>query len=64
MARVLDGRFTARIDEPFAVFIIGMRINKFLAFRKRVPTFRAMGPMIRELYWPPEKGFLGHELFM
>ena len=64
MARVLDGRFTARIDEPFAVFIIGMRINKFLAFGKWVPTFRAMGPMIRELYRHPEKGFLGHELFM
>jgi hypothetical protein len=25
MARVLDGRFTARMDEPFVVFIIGMR---------------------------------------
>ena len=24
MARILDGRFTARIDEPFVVFIIGM----------------------------------------
>jgi len=24
MARVLDGRFTARIDEPFVVLIIGM----------------------------------------
>ena len=64
MTRILDGRFTARIDEPFAVFIIGMRINKFLAFRKWVPTFRAMGPMIRELYRHPEKGFLGHELFV
>ena len=24
MARVIDGRYTARMDEPFAVFIIGM----------------------------------------
>ena len=64
MARVMEGRFTARIDEPFVVFIIGMRINRFFAFRKWVPTARAMGPMIRELYQHPEKGFLGHELFM
>jgi hypothetical protein len=30
MARVLDGRFMARIDEPFVVFIIGMwpRLHK------------------------------------
>jgi hypothetical protein len=25
MTRVLAGRFTARMDEPFVVFIIGMR---------------------------------------
>lgn len=24
MTQVMDGRFTARRDEPFAVFIIGM----------------------------------------
>ena len=64
MARVMEGRFTARIDQPFVVFIIGMRINRFFAFRKWVPTARAMGPMIRELYQHLEKGFLGHELFM
>jgi Domain of unknown function (DUF4188) len=64
MARVLDGRFTARMDEPFVVFIIGMRINKFFAFKKWVPTARAMGPMLRELYQHPEKGFLGAEFFL
>lgn len=64
MARILDGRFTARIDEPFVVFIIGMRINRFLAFKKWVPTARAMGPMLRELYQHPEKGFLGAEFFL
>ena len=41
-----------------------MRINRFLAFRKCVPTARAIGPMLRELYRHPEKGFLGHELFL
>ncbi len=64
MAQVTNGRFTARMDEPFAVFIIGMRINNFFAFKKWVPTVRAMGPMLRELYKHPEKGFLGGEFFV
>lgn len=63
MAKVLPGRFTAQTDEPFVVFIIGMRINKFLAFRKWIATARAMGPMIRTLYEHPEKGFLGAQTF-
>ncbi len=63
MARILEGRFTARMDEPFVVFIIGMRINRPLAIRKWLPTVRAMGPMLRELYQHPEKGFLGGEFF-
>ncbi len=64
MARVINGRFTARIDEPFVVFIIGMRINRFFAFRKWVPTARAMGPMLRELQQNPQKGLLGVEQFL
>lgn len=63
MAQVMNGRFTARTDEPFAVFIIGMRINKFLAFKQWIPKVRAMGPMLRELHRHPEKGFLGAEFF-
>jgi hypothetical protein len=60
---VVPGRFTARIDEPFVVFIIGMRVNRPLTFRKWVPTAMAMGPMLRELYKNPQKGFLGAEQF-
>lgn len=63
MARVIPGRFTAEIDEPFVVFLIGMRVNRPLAFRKWVPTAMAMGPMLRELYKSPQKGFLGAEQF-
>jgi Domain of unknown function (DUF4188) len=59
MAKVIPGRFTAQTDEPFVVFIIGMRVNKFFAFRKWFATAMAMGPMIRTLYEHPEKGFLG-----
>jgi hypothetical protein len=63
MAQVIKGRFTAKMDEPFVVFMIGMRINKFLAIRQWLPTARVMGPMLRELYSHPEKGFLGGEFF-
>ena len=63
MAHVIPGRFTARTDEPFVVFIIGMRINRPLTVRKWLPTARAMGPMLKELYQHPMKGFLGAELF-
>jgi hypothetical protein len=64
MAKVMNGRFTANMDEPFAVFMIGMRINNFLAVGKWLPTVRAMGPMLRELYKHPEKGFLGADFFL
>ncbi len=64
MVQILPGRYTARMEEPFVVFIIGMRINRPLAVRKWLPTFRAMGPMLKELYQHPEKGFLGAEFFL
>lgn len=63
MPEIFNGRFTAQMDEPFVVFIIGIRINRFFAFRKWVPTARAMGPMLRELQQNPQKGFLGAEQF-
>jgi hypothetical protein len=63
MAKVIHGRFTAQTNEPFVVFLIGMRINKFFAFRKWIPIARAMGPMLSTLYQHPEKGFLGAEYY-
>ena len=64
MSKVIPGRFTADIEGPFVVFIIGMRVNKFFAFRKWIATAMAMGPMIRTLYEHPEKGFLGAQTFV
>jgi hypothetical protein len=63
MAKVIPGRYTAQTDEPFVVFIIGMRINRFFAFNKWIPTAMAMGPMLRTLYQHPEKGFLGAQTY-
>lgn len=64
MPSIFPGRFTADTDEPFVVFLIGMRINKPLAFHKWVPTSLAMGPMLNSLYRNPESGFLGGETFL
>lgn len=61
--KVHSGRFTAEIDGEFVVFLIGMRVNRFLAVHKWFPVFKAMGPMIRELYMNRELGFLGTEFF-
>src|SRR5260370_251188 len=59
MAKIIAGRYTAQTDQPFVVFLIGMRINKLRAVRKWVPTVMPMGPMLRELFAHPEKGLLG-----
>jgi hypothetical protein len=60
---VSPGRFTAQTDEPFVVFMIGMRVNKFWDFGKWTPVAQAMTPMLETLYANPEKGFLGGESF-
>ena len=59
MVKMVPGRFTAQTDQPFVVFLIGMRINQWHAIRKWFPTFMAMFPMLRELFAHPEKGLLG-----
>ncbi|MGI8855307.1 MAG: DUF4188 domain-containing protein [Thermomicrobiales bacterium] len=63
MSKVMPGRYAAQIEGPFVVFIIGMRVNRFFAFRKWVPTAMAMRPMLSTLFQHPEKGFLGAETF-
>jgi hypothetical protein len=60
---VIPGRFTAHVEGPFVVFIIGMRINKLFAFRKWWPVASAMQPMIQSLFKDKSKGFLGAESF-
>lgn len=61
MSGILRGRFTAHTDQPFVVFLIGMRINNLLSFRKWWPVASAMGPMLAELFQHPELGMLsGH----
>jgi len=64
MAHVFPGRYTAQIDEPFAVFIIGMRVNQILRLGSWLRVARAMPRMLAELYRHPEMGFLHGEIIL
>ena len=61
MANVFPGRYTARFEGPFVVFLIGMRINQLLRPDKWIPVARAMPPMLKELAANKESGFLHAE---
>ena len=63
MTKIFNGRFTAITDEPFVVFLIGMRINKWWRPDKWMPVANAMTPMLTTLFTHPEKGFLHGEFF-
>lgn len=58
MSTVFPGRYTAQIDGPFVVFIIGMRVNTLWAIHKWWPVARAMGPMVEHLLAHREHGLL------
>jgi hypothetical protein len=57
------GRYTARLDGEFAVFLIGARINQLWAVHRWLPVVLAMPRMVRELEAHPELGFLGYEAY-
>jgi len=63
MTKIYNGRYTAHSDQPFVVFLIGMRINKWWRFDKWVPVAGAMTPMLTTLFTHPEKGFLHAEFY-
>ncbi len=60
---IFPGRYTVENQEDVVVFTIGMRINKWWAIHKWFPVFRAMPPMIRELYMNKDLGCLSMEHF-
>ena len=64
MAQVFPGRYAAQSNEPFVVFLIGMRVNRLFALRSWIRVARAMPPMIAELKRNPELGLLHAEFFM
>ncbi len=64
MAQVFPGRYTAQSDEPFVVFLIGMRVNKIWVVRRWVRTAAAMPRMIAELKRDPSLGLLHAEFVL
>lgn len=60
---VIADRYTTEIDAPFVVFLIGMRVNRPLAFRKWVIAAASFPKMVEVLSQHPEKGFLSGEQF-
>ena len=61
---IFRGRYAAEVEGSFAVFLIGMRVNKLWAVHKWLPVVRAMPPMIEELLARPELGFLHAESYV
>jgi hypothetical protein len=61
-APTFSGRWTARIDDDFVVFLIGMRINRVRAVRRWLPVFMAMRPMLEHLERDPGSGLLAYRL--
>src|SRR3954453_21144762 len=56
---VFSGRYSAKIEGDFVVFLIGMRVNRPLRIRSWWPVFTAMPKMVKELEQDPSTGFLG-----
>ncbi|SDO03700.1 DUF4188 domain-containing protein [Halobacillus sp. SY10] len=63
-AKIFPGRYTAKADDEVIVFLIGMRINKWLAVHKWLPVLLAMPPMVQELYSQKDNGFFSLENFI
>jgi hypothetical protein len=63
MSEVRQGRWTARIDGDFVVFIIGARFDVRNPVRSLIDLGGRMGmpQMLKYLSEHPEKGFLGYQ---
>lgn len=59
MNEIYEGRWTARLDEPFVVLLIGIRINKPWHIHRWLPLVFQMSQMLRELNDNGDPGFLG-----
>ena len=55
MSKIFNGRYTARTDQPFVVFLIGMHINKWWRFDKWFPVSRQWDPCCRPYSQIPKK---------
>jgi len=58
MPELFAERYTAGLEKPVVLFLIGMRVNKLLAPQKWLPVAAAMPRMLAELAKKPEAGLL------
>lgn len=61
--KIYTERMTARSDQSYVVFLIGMRVNNPWAVHRWLPVFRAMPRMLRELHINRELGFKSYEMW-
>jgi hypothetical protein len=60
---VRTGRWMATRDEPFAVFVFGMRLNRLRGLRRFLWGLRVLRRVLRELDAHPEHGFLAGRVY-
>lgn len=63
-ANIYNGRYTAKLEREFVVFVIGMRINRLFLLHRWWPVARAMPRMLKELVRHPEMGLLHAQSFV
>lgn len=61
---VFAGRYTAELEKPVVLFLIGMRVNRFFDFKRWFFVLRQMPPMLEVLERHREKGLLHYETFV
>jgi len=64
MEDIFAARYTARVEKPIVLFLIGMRFNNLLAVGKWFPVARAMPRMLAELSKKPESGLLFYRSYL
>ena len=60
---IIKGRQQAHPEKPFALFLIGMRVNRVLAVNQWLPVVMAMPRMQAELARKPGSGLLWQKNF-
>ena len=60
---IFTDRLTAHLEGGFALFLIGMRINRAWKIHQWLPVALAMPRMIKELQSKPDAGLLGYEMW-
>jgi hypothetical protein len=60
---IRTGRWMARRDEPFAVFLFGMRLNRLRGLPRFLWGLRVLRRVLRDLDAHPERGYLAGRVY-